>query len=188
MASRKPISEVERYRKRMATLAKSGPRRDIERFWKYANSDAPNERGCWIWSGTEWGTSGYGRGNYAKKPEGAHRISWLIHFGAIPGGRFVCHRCDTPKCVNPAHLFLGTIADNHADMVSKRRHPHGDSSPRRRHSQSYAIGSKCSWSKLNEDSARAIRKAFTEGATQQALATRYGVSRSAIWQISTMRW
>ena len=57
--------------------------------------------------------------------ERAHRYSWMIHRGAIPIGVFVLHTCDTPACVNPQHLFLGTNQDNITDMMSKGRHVAG---------------------------------------------------------------
>lgn len=54
-------------------------------------------------------------------PIGAHRASWLVHFGEIPKGFFVCHHCDNPKCIKPDHLFLGIPKDNMDDMKSKKR-------------------------------------------------------------------
>lgn len=55
---------------------------------------------------------------------GAHRASWIMTFGAIPKETpWVLHKCDVPLCVNPDHLFLGTLRDNLLDMISKDRHP-----------------------------------------------------------------
>lgn len=62
----------------------------------------------------------------------AHRASWILHHGPIPPGKMICHRCDRKRCVNPKHLFLGTAADNAADMVAK-----GRKSTRRRNSHSF---------------------------------------------------
>jgi hypothetical protein len=79
----------------------------------------PNS-GCWLWeSGFDgWG---YGRLKYRRKYLAAHRLSWTIHRGEIPTGMWVLHKCDTPVCVNPDHLFLGTHRDNMRDMVQKGR-------------------------------------------------------------------
>jgi hypothetical protein len=98
-----------------------------ERFWQNVEqSSDPN--GCWIWTGHT--SSGYGSLYDPEKRNqiGAHRVSWQIHHGPIPHGLWVLHNCptgDNPRCVNPAHLWLGTVEDNVADMVAKGRNAHG---------------------------------------------------------------
>ena len=76
---------------------------------------------CWDWTGSKT-TPGYGNFWDGSRHTGAHRFSWKLHFGEIPEGLLVLHRCDRPLCVNPEHLFLGTPRDNALDMLSKGRH------------------------------------------------------------------
>lgn len=78
------------------------------------------ERGCWLWAGTR-DQKGYGKLSFKGRFQFAHRVSWSLVNGSIPEGMNVCHRCDVPSCVNPDHLFLGSQADNVADMRQKGR-------------------------------------------------------------------
>jgi hypothetical protein len=75
---------------------------------------------CWEWQNAT-NNIGYGFIRDGKKMRTAHRVSHELHLGDIPKGSVVCHSCDNPKCVNPDHLWTGTMRDNHNDMVSKGR-------------------------------------------------------------------
>lgn len=80
----------------------------------------PNS-GCWLWLGA---TRPGGHGHMqldGRRFEGAHRVSYRCFRGSIPAGVVVCHVCDTPICVNPVHLWLGSVADNMADCIRKHR-------------------------------------------------------------------
>ena len=75
--------------------------------------------GCWLW--VSQSGEGYGHLRIDGKSRSAHHASYELHVGPIPDGMRVLHRCDNPRCINPEHLFLGTQADNVADMVAKGR-------------------------------------------------------------------
>lgn len=108
-----------------------------DHFNKYLVPGSLNE--CWLWTGWQDG-KGYGMLEIGSKRDGtrrrvlAHRLSYELNVGPIPPGMEICHRCDTPLCCNPSHLYIGTHFENMADMTRKgRRTPRGkDRTPRMR--------------------------------------------------------
>ena len=104
----------------------------VARFESKVVRDDCMPDGCHIWTGL-LNYKKYGWIQNNKKQVKAHRASYVIYNGEIPYGMLVCHRCDNPQCVNPAHLFLGTASDNEQDKMNKGRHhqrkkthcPHG---------------------------------------------------------------
>lgn len=133
------------------------------------------ESGCWIWTGACHPVSGHGAigsgGNKENKPLRAHRVSWELYRGPIPDGLVVCHKCDTPACVNPDHLFVGTQADNVRDMIAKGR-------------DRKARGKERPDARLNDDAIRAIR---SDARSNPRIARDYGVSTAHIWNIKHRR-
>jgi hypothetical protein len=130
---------------------------------------------CWFWTGAHT-FGGYGvireSGRQGKLIR-AHRLSWEIHYGPIPIGKDICHHCDTPPCVRPDHLFLGTPAINTRDMVEKGRAKGG--SPR---------GSKHPQAKLNEQQVIDIRSIYSSGhSSLNILAKQFGVCKRTVLNI-----
>ncbi len=123
----------------------------------------PNS-GCVLWMA---GVSkdGYGIVRWkGTKLRQAHRVIWEMQNGGIPTGLCVCHKCDIPCCINPAHLFLGTHADNMADRARKKRTfvLRGEKNPR---------------SKLKDAD---IPKILADTRSQDVIAKEYGVVQSTI--------
>ena len=141
-----------------------------ERFW--SRVDKTNLNGCWLWKGAK--TKGYGQvrgrewGGYGQvKNDGkmlyAHRIAFQLTNGTIPPKLVVCHTCDTPLCVNPAHLYLGTDADNMRDQLDRGRR----------------------WrsAKLTKEQVLEIRKLAAEGVANGVLAKKFEIGPPSITRI-----
>ena len=85
--------------------------------------------GCWLWTGGKL-SDGYGHLCVHNRRVLAHRLSWEVWVGPIPADLCVLHRCDTPACFNPEHLWLGTRSENNRDMLAKGRFVHWRLKPR----------------------------------------------------------
>ena len=150
---------------------KRGPRQPASlegRFWSFVNKTD----GCWEWTGGRH-VQGYGQikiaDGYSGKLVRSHRLSYELHFGPIPDGMDVLHHCDNPPCVNPKHLYLGTIHENMADKVNRHRQPTCESHPS---------------AKLNWEKVRLIREIYAGGGRSQSdIAAEFGVTQILISKI-----
>jgi hypothetical protein len=124
--------------------------------------------GCFEWMGDRTG-KGYGRLQIDGTKYLAHRLSYETFRGPVPKGMLVCHHCDNRSCVNPCHLFVGSNADNMADMVAKGR-------------QNKCKGESNGRAKLDEPTVLAIRR--ENGATNKQIAERYGAT---VHQVNDIR-
>lgn len=147
-------------------LIVAAPRPVAARFWRKVDRRGPDE--CWPWKAhiSSWG---YGIFRIGSKTCIASRVVWALVKGADPGHLLVCHRCDNPACCNPAHLWLGTDADNHADMMAKRRWRANG-----------VKGERHMWTKLTEAQVRYIKTSDEPGT---CLARKFNVRQSTISEI-----
>lgn len=129
--------------------------------------------GCWEWKGAK-NADGYGMVKVNRRMVRAHRRVYEQEHGPIPPGLFVCHTCDNPPCCNPAHLFIGTNAENLADMRAKGR----NRVPEPMRGERHPIA------KLTLAQQECIRQERALGASLRALGRKYGVSNQRIHIIS----
>ena len=140
-----------------------------ERFWSKVDKSGGAEV-CWPWTAGCL-SSGYGGFMITKRPyvfTTAHRFAYVLTSGPVANGLYVCHRCDNPPCVNPAHMFLGTPAENMQDAKRKGR---------------LRVGSCHPCSKLTEGQVSEMRRLREDGWLLRVLAERYGVREPAVSRI-----
>jgi hypothetical protein len=176
------------------------PERTVCNFWKKVQKRETHE--CWLWIGS-LKSGGYGSFAIDRKTKSASRVSWMIHHGPIPKGMHVLHNCpdgDNKRCVNPAHLYLGTQVENGRDRAVKKqcasgeRHgwrthpeamnpPRGDNHWSRRRPELVPRGERKGSARLTEIEVREIRRLAEEGWTQRKLATRFNVTHPCICDV-----
>lgn len=146
--------------------------RDVPRLLRI-NSYPNKATGCLLYLGSRT-RAGYGRirlGGFDGKEHYAHRLAYELSRGPIPDGMQVCHTCDVPNCINPDHLFLGTNADNQADMDRKGR----------RDATSWTMLGECHHnSKLTDDDVRFIRANCKRRGDQRRMARRFGITEANV--------
>jgi len=156
------------------------------RFWGKVNKEGPVIRPdlgpCWVWT-ARCLPSGYGS-FWLGPSDGkttAQRFSYWLAYGINPGDLDALHHCDNPPCVRPDHLFLGTAADNSADMVAKGRHSAA------KHPESVPRGERAGHAKLTNAQALEIKARLASGETPRQIAPDYPVKECAISHIKTGR-
>jgi hypothetical protein len=168
----------------------------VARFWSKVDKTS-NPNGCWIWTAGKSRLNGYGQFFVAGRNHSSHRSAYEIQYGPIPDGLLVLHRCDTPACVNPVHLFLGTQQDNMTDMVQKGRSLSGDKSPARIHRHLMPRGNKHGMRLhperaargesngnvvITEDMVKEIRALYKTGKfSQWQIGERFGIHQGTVW-------
>lgn len=139
-----------------------------ERFWAKVDKRGPDE--CWEW-GASRSSSGYGLFWAGSRLVAAHRFSWSLVHGSVPGRLLICHHCDNRGCVNPNHLFLGTQRDNAQDRDRKGR-------------REAPAGGRNGQAKLAKEQVLGVRREYQRGDVyQRELAAKYGVSQCQISKI-----
>lgn len=148
------------------------------RFWGYVAKRGRRE--CWLWtSGRFSGSLRYGQFRNRHRKVRAHRQAYEYAVGVVPAGLLVLHRCDNPICCNPRHLFLGTNADNSADMVAKGRASHDGGKPQ--------PGEQNPSSKLTAAQVERLRELRSMGTRVADLAIRFRIGETQVRNIVAKR-
>ncbi len=154
-------------------------RTTAERFW----SKVARSGGCWLWTGARL-RQGYGVFQVAGNAVKAHRFSYAVAYGAIPADMCVCHHCDTPACVRPDHLFLGTHGDNARDRDEKGRGATGARNGSRALPERLHRGSSVKSAKLTEERVSEIRRRYAAGERdRKALGREFDVTELTIGRV-----
>ena len=156
-------------------------------FWSRVDKSGGPDA-CWPWT-TSKDKHGYGRVWEGKRYTRAHRRAHELENGAIPDGIIVCHSCDNPRCCNPAHLWLGTHADNAADRDTKGRSARGEAHGARRHPDRMARGEAHGRTKLTAVDVAAIRAARSSGFTYVNIGRMFSISQTQARNIALkLKW
>lgn len=140
-------------------------------FWGRVQRGAAVE--CWPWLGAVT-SRGYGTVGIEGRDVATHRLAYELTHGPILDGLFACHRCDNPRCCNPAHIFAGTPKDNQVDCARKGR-------------KNFPLGERHGSAKLDADKVRAIRARRAAGEHLKSIAQSFGVGIMTIHQVVTGR-
>ncbi len=149
---------------------------DIKRFHSKYQVGEPDE--CWPWKGSSYpnGRGVFQTGGHIGKTHRAPRIALCIKFGSIPDNLQACHSCDNPNCINPNHLWMGTQAQNMADMAAKGRGTSGDKHLSVTHSERIPRGERVHNAKLTDAKVAEIRSRFKAGEiTKEEIVKEYNI-------------
>jgi hypothetical protein len=160
---------------------------DAAKFWTKVDKRGP--RDCWLWTA---GRVPYGYGSMyygGSRNFGAHRFSWLLANpdSDIPKGHCICHTCDNPPCVNPAHLFLGSTRDNAIDGRSKGRGPGAHLKPASHHPEAMPRGERHWNSKYTPEQIAAVRTLFDSGMRQCDIMRAMNIPRRVVQRLVMYR-
>ena len=146
-------------------------RNEMDRFIEKVNKGTDNEKDCWIWTAATY-RGGYG--HFRRWVDGkwkmykAHRYAYEAFKGPLEAKLLVCHTCDNPSCVNPAHLFVGTSKENMEDMIKKGR-------------KSISRNPKHKW--LDREIVESMRRDFEQGMKQAEICIKYEHSRAQVSRV-----
>ena len=146
-------------------------RKEIDRFMEKVSKGEDDEKDCWLWTASTY-RGGYG--HFRKLVDGkwkmykAHRYAYEAFKGPLEAKLQVCHTCDNPSCVNPAHLFVGTAKENMQDMQKKGR-------------KALSRNPEHKW--LDRETVDAMRKDFEQGMRQAEISLKYGHSRAQVSRV-----
>lgn len=156
-------------RRRRLGVRQAVKRSLAQRFWERVDQRSAAE--CWAWTGARYNT-GYGQLWSGTRSVGAHRVSWELHYGKVPAGHGVFHRCDNRPCVNPSHLFVGPQLANMRDKVSKDRQARGETDGNSRYTANMV---------------REVRARYASGMTQREAGEPFGMKQAVVSDIVRRR-